>query len=200
MSYLRYDEIEIIRKLDLLDPKAKLAFAAACAARQIPGYVMFSRETGRGDSYALISVLERVWRDVLGEQMLDHEVQRELEQVMALIPQEDDGPWVNEQAYAEDAASAVAYALRTRITGASREAAFAARVAYEALDHHIMNRLGVENDEHVLRHPVLQAELSRQHRDLDELLGSNLNRTALFTRLRDRANTESASFFGMAAH
>jgi uncharacterized protein YjaG (DUF416 family) len=196
MSYVRYDEQEIIRKLDQLHTRAKVAFAAACAERQVPGYVAFSRQTGRGEPHALIDILERVWRDVLGDKMLDDEIQRQLARCMALIPQEDEGPWVNEQAYAEDAASAVVYALRARTTGESQEAAYAARVAYEALDHHVINRLGVEDDDHVLAHPVVQAELAHQHRDLDELLGASADLTALLIRLRDRASTEAATFFG----
>jgi hypothetical protein len=115
---------------------------------------------------------------------------------MALIPQEDEGPWINEQAYAEDAASAVTYALRARNTGESQDAAYAARVAYEALDHHVTNRLGIEDDENVLAHPVVQTELARQHRDLNELLGANSDPTTLLARLRYRASTEAATFFG----
>lgn len=195
MSYIRYDEGEIIHKLDQLEPRAKVAFAAACAERQIPGYIVFSQQTGRGDPHSLIDILERVWRDGLGDKMSEDEVQRELDRCMALIPQENEGPWVNEQAYAEDAASAVAYALRARSTGESQEAAYAARVAYEALDHHVINRLGIEDDGHVLAHPVVQAELARQHRDLDELLGANADLADLLARLRDRASAEAAIFF-----
>jgi len=196
MSYIRYDEREIIRKLDQLDPVAKVSFAAACAERQIPGYIVFSNQTGRGDPDALIAILERVWRDALGRKMTDDEVLLELDRCMALIPKEDEAPWVNEQAYAEDAALAVAYALRARSRGESQEAAYAARVAYEALDHHVINRLGVDDDEGVLMHPVVQAELIRQHRDLDELRVDDAGLTEAVSRLRDRARAEAAIFFG----
>jgi hypothetical protein len=128
--------------------------------------------------------------------MSENEIQWELNRCMALIPQEDEGPWINEQAYAEDAASAVAYALRARRAGESQEAAYAARVAYEALDHHVINRLGIKDDAHVLAHPVVQAELARQHRDLDVLLGADADLAELLARLRDRASAEAAIFFG----
>jgi uncharacterized protein YjaG (DUF416 family) len=196
MSCIRYDEREIIRKLDRLDPRAKVAFAAACAERQIPGYMAFSQQTGRGDPYALIDILEHVWRDGRGDPMSADADQIELLRCMALIPRDDEGPWINEQAYAEDAASAVAYALRARNTGMSQEAAYAARVAYEALDHHVINRLGIEDDGHVSEHPVVQAELARQHRDLDELLGADAALAQTVVRLRARARTEAAIFFG----
>lgn len=196
MSYFRYNEREIIHKLDRLNPWAKVTFAAACAERQIPGYVAFSRQTGSGDPGLLITILERVWQDALGRKMSNEELLLELDRCMTLIPREDEGPWVNEQAYAEDAASAVAYALRTRNTGDSHEAAYAARVAYEALDHYVINKLGVSDGERVLTHPAMQAELARQHRDLDELIGASGDKTELVARLRDRARAEAVIFFG----
>lgn len=196
MSFIRYDEQEIIRKLNQLDPKCRVAFAAACAERQIPSYVVFSKQTGRGNPDVLIDILERVWSDLPDGNMPQDALQRELSRCMALLPQEEEGPWINEQAYAEDAVSAVAYALRARSTGDSQEAAYAARVAYEAVDHHVINRLGIESDDHVLAHPVVQAELARQHRDLDELQRANIDRSELFARLRERASVEAAVFFG----
>jgi uncharacterized protein YjaG (DUF416 family) len=196
MSYVRYDEQEVIRKLDELDPSAKTAFAAACAERQMPGYIAFSNQTGRGDPDALIAILEDIWQDVLGNKMPEDELQKNLNRCLTLIPHEDEVPWLNEQAYAEDAASAVAYALRTRSTGDSHEAAYAARTAYEALDHHTINRLGIEDNERVLEHPVVQAELERQHRDLDELLRPDVGLIELFARLRSRASAEAMIFFG----
>lgn len=63
------------------------------------------------------------------------EVQENLEQVMKLLPREDDNSWIPEQARAEDAAAAVAYALRCRENGQSTDSAWAARRAYEAVDH-----------------------------------------------------------------
>jgi uncharacterized protein YjaG (DUF416 family) len=196
MTYLRYDERELIRKLDQLYPAAKVAFAAACAQRQLPCYIIFSNQTGRGDSDTLSAILERVWLDALGSKMSDEEALLELDRCMALIPEEDEEPWVIEQVYAGDAASAVAYALRTRNTGASQEAAYAARVAYEALDHHVINRLGVDGDDRVLKHALVQAELARQHRDLDELRKHAGATAEMIAHIRDRARVEAAVFFG----
>ena len=202
MTYVRYDEQLLIRKLDQLDPRSKAAFAAACAERQMPGYIVFSEQTRRGDPATLISILERVWRDLGGDQMPDDEIHRELDRCMELIPQEDEGSWVPEQAYAEDAASAVAYALRARSTGESQEAAYAARVAYEALDYFVSNRDNIDRnipgeEQRVLSAPLVQAEIERQRRDLDELLGAQLQDvTSAISRVRDRAKAEAAEFFG----
>jgi hypothetical protein len=128
--------------------------------------------------------------------MSGEQVREDLSRCMELIPGEDEEPSVDEQAYADDAASAIAYALRTLDSGESQEAAWAARRAYEAADHHVMYRLGLEGESQVLAHPVVQTELSRQHRDIEELLGAPESSTELFVRLRDRAKAEASTFFG----
>jgi uncharacterized protein YjaG (DUF416 family) len=197
MSYLRYDEREIIRKLDQLDPTAKVSFAAACAQRQMPNYLAFSEKTGQGEPHTLITILECAWWDALGrKKMSDDEVRVNLDRCMALIPKEDEVPWVDEQPYAEDAASAVVYVLRARNTGESQDAAYAARVAYEALDHHVINRLGVDDEDRAFMHPVVQAELTRQQRDLDDLRGCDGRIAEVIARLQDRAKAEATTFFG----
>lgn len=196
---LPYDEKEIVKKLERISVPARASFAAACGQRQMHGYLSFFAHTGRGDPEELAQILERIWRRIGGDQKVEPELQVDLERCMALIPKEDDGPWVDEQALAEDAASAVAYALRTLATGEAQEAAWAARRAYEALDYYVINRVGFRDDQIVLAHPVVQAELMRQQRDLDELLEAvtDEQRTMAATgNLRTRAQQEANSFLG----
>lgn len=113
---------------------------------------------------------------------------------MALIPGEGREPWGDDQAYADDAASAAAYVLRALETGDAREAAWAARRSYEAADHYVMYRVGVEGEEQVLIHPIVQGELARQHRDIEALLSADDNDRDLIVRLRERANEEGREF------
>src|SRR5262245_49626325 len=85
-----------------------------------------------------------------------------------------DAPWIEQQAAAEDATAALAYALRCRKTGKAQEAAWAARRAYDALDDYVINREGIDTnapdgDIRVLAHPLIQAEFERQNRDFEEL-------------------------------
>jgi hypothetical protein len=62
-----------------------------------------------------------------------------------------------------------------------------------------MHRLGVEGESHLLAHPIVQAELLRQRRDLDELLGAQQESVELFIRLQDRARAEGPQFFASAS-
>jgi hypothetical protein len=120
---------------------------------------------------------------------------------MALIPQEDEEPWVPEQVYAEDAVSALAYAVRTGRTSDSREAAWAARCAYDSLDHFVINHENIDTniagaERRVQSHPLVQAELRRQANDLQDLLDDGGAPGNLVARIRARANADAGAFFG----
>jgi hypothetical protein len=210
MATLTYDEKQLLGQLERLPAQHRAAFAAACAERLLPAYTAFSARTGRGDPATLTRLLERLWADLAGDQMTDNEVEVEIDTCMPLIPQEDDGPWVAEQALAEDAASAVAYALRCRQSGESQEAVSAAHSTYSALDYFLVDRYdppdgkvhGLTHPEvqaellRVLADPLMQVELSHQRRDLDELLAAGEREGPMvIARLRDRARDDAKSVF-----
>jgi uncharacterized protein YjaG (DUF416 family) len=183
-----------------------VVFAAACAERLLPAYISFSHRTGRGDPTTLTAILERLWLDAQGDRMDTRQVQENVDLSMGLIAQEYTVSWISEQAWAEDAAAAVVYALRCRLNGQAQEAAWAARRAYEALDHFVIAREGIDTSKagaeaQVLSHPVVQAELLRQQRDLGELLAADqqdLVRVA--QRAHQRAKVESETVFKPKVH
>lgn len=201
MAPLRYDEKELIKSLDHLPPELKTVFAAACAQRLLPAYQAFTRVSHRGDAVGLTAILDRVWSALEGAPMTARELTIQLDTCMTLIPKEDDTPWYPEQAYAEDAGAAVAYALRTLSTGKSEEAAWAGRRSYEAIDHYLANKAGIDprasgGEEALMRHPLMQAELSRQRRDLEDLQRAAQSRdTGVPARLKTRAINDSTGFF-----
>ena len=201
MAILHYNEQQLAADLARIPAPYPAAFAAACAERLLPAYSAFSRRVGRDDFVKLATVLVRLWSDLEGEEMVDEEAKKYLDVCMNLIPREDDGTWVWEQAAAEDAASALAYALRCRRTGNAQEAAWAGRRAYEALDHFVVDQEGVNTnapggENRVLSHPLVQAELSRQRQDLEELLGAaETELPTIATRIRHRAEADAQMFF-----
>ncbi len=80
---------------------------------------------------------------------------------------------------------------------------YSAEQAYEALDHFVINRdnvnlnaLGAER--RIVADPLIQAELARQIRDIDELLGAaDEDVKQVAARFRDRAKAEGRIFFGV---
>jgi len=193
---LVFDEAHLLEDLQKLERRSCAAFSAACAERLFPAYVAFSRAAGRGDVQSIAQMLECVWSDLVDEEIDLPRVQADLARCLELIPGEDEEPWIAEQPYADDAASAVAYTLRALQGGDPQDSAWAARRAYEALDHYVTHKLGLDDEDQVVRHPTLQAELLRQRRDLEELRLAGHDTTETLVRLRDRARAEAPGFFG----
>jgi uncharacterized protein YjaG (DUF416 family) len=203
---LTFDERKLVQSVESLPRAARIAFAALVAERLFPAYSDFSRQTGRGDASSLRAHLDRVWLDLEGDVIPALELDERIEKTSSLGPSEAEGPWIDLQAQAEDAAAAVAYALRTIKTGSSQEAAWAARRCYEAIDNFVINRDRLDTtppgaEVRILGDPLIQQELRRQQRDLAELHEAASSRMIHFDleRLKTRAAAESASVFRISA-
>lgn len=203
MNVLRHNEAADIQMLKALSAPCRVLFAALCATRIEPTYQRFCERTGRGDPVALRSLFERLWRDLSGDLMTSDEVQAAADRAMELVPSEDDGWDEQTQPYAEDVAAALAYAFRARLSGDPKEAAWAGRRVYEAADHFagamvVRTSKVSRNDEFaIVSHPVVQAELARQQRDLRDL--AELDRAGAvavpLSEMRARSEREASTFF-----
>ena len=174
MPTLEFDERKLLTDLEQMTDRLRAAFAAACAERQFQCYVRYSEVSKNGDHHKLARALGCIWED-LGKAQADYTaLERQLEVCMSLLPSADVDE-LGDSVFAENAVASVAFAIRTRITGVSQEAVWAARRAYESLDHYVTNRLnpiiiGRPNVEaRILAHPLVQAELKRQQVDLSQL-------------------------------
>jgi uncharacterized protein YjaG (DUF416 family) len=202
MQVLRYNEAANTETLERLPAQLRVAFALLCAIRILPSYERFHSRTGRGDPGALNALSDRLWQDITGDPMTEAEVQLAIDRATRLVPTEDNG-WDQEtQPYAEDAAAALTYALRTRLTGDAQEAAWASRRVYESADHFVIALTGITPDTssqelEVMTHPVVQNELARQRRDLRELtdLAALVPHDARVMQMRRRSEEESLAFF-----
>lgn len=200
---LRFSRAQLSSKLEQLPLPLGLIFAASCAERLLPAYITFSELAEQGEPETLTSILARLWRDIRGERMTESEIQASIDTCMELIPSDDDESLDVEPAYAENASAALAYALTSLQKCDSREAMWSAEQVYEALDHFVVNRdnvnlnaLGAEG--RIIGDPLIQAELARQLRDIDELLcAGDEDVKQVATRFRDRARAESKVLFGV---
>ncbi|MFO0758498.1 MAG: DUF416 family protein [Byssovorax sp.] len=197
-----FDESNLIAALERLPAPLRVVFAAACAERQMPAYRRFEAQNGQDAPNALDRALADAWMDPSPVQ--DREgFNRLIEELMALVPQEEGfrRPWTQDATNAQNAGMAAVYVLRTKLAGEAQEAAWTARVAYEALDNFVINSAGIDmnkpgEEPRVIAHPLVQAELDRQQRDLDELGAGDRDQPRLCARLRARAVAEAAIFFG----
>lgn len=200
MVMLDFKEPELLEKLEQLAEPLRAAFAAACAQRQQMAYARFFRRTERGNPEALSNILNSLWNDLAGNPLSKKELDRMMAASLELAPNENEGQWVIEQVCAEDAATAVAFALSCRREGSAQDAVWAARRAHASLDQYVHYQENIDTDrpgrrERVLSHPLIQAELARQQRDLNELLA----RAVTLPELRRRAEHEAATFLPVSA-
>src|ERR1700688_1483953 len=103
MSILRFDANALIAQLERLPNRLRVAFAAACAERQLPNYVRFSEATGEGNPGRLEAALRRVWDDIERRPAGSTELKDCLDACMALLPEEDSDDHRLLGYYAEDA-------------------------------------------------------------------------------------------------
>jgi hypothetical protein len=200
-AQLDFDELDLLARLARLPSKLRVVFAALCAERQLPNYIRFSERSGWGNPNILKEALESIWQDVQGQPLTKAQLETILERCEPFIPTGEEDT-KEETAYAEDAATSIAYAIEARLTDDPQKAAWAARRAYSAVDHFIMSqidstRVTREDEQFILSHPLVQAELRRQQADLEELELASAEtslQASVISKLRDRARRD-AEFF-----
>lgn len=205
MNMRKFDESSLILGLGKLPTSLRVAFAAACAERQMLAYRRFESDAGRGGPDGLETALLDVWENP-GAVVEKSALSDQIDEIMGLIPTEGlVRHWTQTATNAQNAGMAVVYALRARLTGEAQDAAWAARVAYEALDNVVINGQDIDVNSaearaRVVAHPLIQAELARQERDLTELQRDDGRpvRTKI-DALRARARAEAAEFTGLRA-
>ena len=176
---LFFDEELLTLGLRQLSNRDLIVYAAAVAARQIRNFENFSssREIPSGilrdihvelvKAFPFESIDEPYWKS-------------RFESVMSLLPQGEEESTPG-SAFADDAVSSTAYALKCLLEPSVQEAAWAARRAYEATDEAaiILNGINPGNPEgtsksqaekFIAEHEIVQRELIRQKRDLKLLL------------------------------
>lgn len=183
MQTLRiYDEPAFRARLAQLDHRAKMAFSAACAQRLMPLFTRYAKKTGTdAQAQRLREILSTAWGAASG---VPGDVNG-LDAEAAAFGPSDDAEWVFELGYAQNAAAAVAYAIRTCLSDDPQEAAWAARQLYEAAEYAISQP---DLDQVELHVQKVGDSLKRN----EAALASDLVRTALAFLDRDLVVVESA--------
>jgi uncharacterized protein YjaG (DUF416 family) len=129
---LQFERDKLSATFAQLQFSCAVAFAAACAERQMPNYARYARRSGRGNPIALRDALNCLWSDIQGQPAPKGALQHCQAACWALIEEQDDrdADWP----YAEDAMSAVYYTIEARLNGVTTRAASAAKHAYASLD------------------------------------------------------------------
>jgi uncharacterized protein (UPF0147 family) len=185
---LRYDQNKLRERIHQLPKSHRTIFAAACAERLLPSY---SSSNSSGEDFKEAMLL--LWNDLIDDPVPENQLRAAAKRCEKLIQGDEDD---------QDAPVAVAYALRSIWEEGTEEAQWAATRAYNSVDAFLTEResgpiLTKDMMRRISEHPIVQAELLRQQRDLDDLLNARGESVKLVAaRFRDRAKEEANFFFG----
>lgn len=202
-NLLRFEEAKLVAALDGMPARRRSLFAAMIATRLAPGFEMYAANAKDSGLEELYSALDHLWTQIGEETASEKSSEKTSEQigtVLELIPDDDNGsPFFCAQA--DDAAAALAYALRSLSDPSSREAAWAAKRSYESADNLVIGRPDVEiggsAEEAILQDPLIQSELSRQLEDLELAASSSLSSLSL-KQLRESCLIWGKNFYAQA--
>jgi hypothetical protein len=204
----RYDEPDLCARLGEMDHWKRTTFAASCAERLLPIYDTWCAGHSDGSEFRLLREdLDRVWDGVTRNAAGTPDALALADIAGWTLPKEEDvadedtSHWV---ALSENAALAVACALQTWATGDPVVAAWAARQAYEAVEQSGLIRAGgVEfNDkswDRLADDRLVQAELRRQNRDLEELEAAARHDPSFVRSIRTYSTMDTKALLGLDA-
>ena len=193
---LEYDEQSLVRQLSRLPAPARSAFAAACAERLLPAYEHYCASGPPIDPQAVGKVLAKVWNFANGGKV--SELTEDAVFLTDAITSDDDDDGKYADVVADDALAATAYAVRSVDHQDAREAAWAARRAYEAVDRFVAKTQNATSytptvESTILSDDLVQSELKRQDRDISLLASADPSELRnVIVQMRDSSRTESA--------
>ena len=182
-------------------PRSHTAIAAAAAQRLLPAYSAYAERTGNDGDHVLRSILDCVWDGVVSGAFSDNELLGFERKAVSLMPDEGEPGQPLELACAEDAATAVAYAVRSWLNQSSQDAAWAMRRVYDTLDSFVTDQEKIDisvkgAEKRILENPLIQAELLRQRQDIDEVLNSCNEEQLVDAIKRMRSRSKQVQLFG----
>lgn len=178
-----YDEDRLKQELATLPPRLRLAFATAAATRQLPCYARFAPPRLVQAQLDPKGLVEALWQKIRDGELAPEGWQAVLDKLMAVLDKEgaEGRPF---DFLAEDALVTVAYAIRCLLDPDPQEAAWAARVVYEAADQAAIRLQGKvpstrAAEAQLLAHPFIQRTLGLLHEDLASLKRRNVEEVLL---------------------
>jgi hypothetical protein len=202
IDMLTFDRKQLTNQLQPLPKRLRVAFAAACAQRQVPHYPHTSAANPTGNPKAVTRMLRELWKGLAQNALELEKLRRDRAVCDALIADYEER--FSTLLFANNAVTSLAYALDTALSGDGQDAMWAAERACESLHYYIEDHLGVKPKtprdwSPIVSFPIMQAELARQQADLAELHAATEDpdkQAAVIARIKQRAENDAASFFG----
>ncbi|XYH97778.1 DUF416 family protein [Sorangium sp. So ce1128] len=173
----------------------QLAFGAACCERMLPNYQTFTREVSWGDVVPLREALDTVWVACDSERVADAQSRDMLSKCEECAPSSEGFTSIYTSS-AQDAVFAICSLLDFLLDGDVARVVSAARFSIDSVDLVVQEREAMDprdplREHKILTHPLMQQELLRQQRDLEEARHIAQGNRAALLAFRTRAQRES---------
>ena len=194
---LEIDESALLKKLESIPPKSKVAFACSCAERLYPLYKNNDNKTD-ANPILLRETLDLLWADIIDETHSEEELDRLIKGLESMVFDDAGDDLAEHIAYAEIAWAAVYYSLKCRFDGDSQNAVWASLQVYEAINYYV--RVGqssnnkFKSNERAMKHPFIQKEIEYQSRDIIALVDSKREPEEIYKLLLKRTKDEKWDF------
>lgn len=186
---LGFDRTRLTHRLSAAPQRSRTLFALACAERMLSHHERVAAAEGVPHSIFRVA-LDALWSHLAESRLSTEELEALLNRCLVEMAE------VNATAQAshhDDASAAVSYALMCELRGGLEEAASAAQRVTDYVDGVVVLQLAPASTEFpaqplVVAHTLMQAELERQERDLQQVLLNAISPN----ELRQRSKTEAA--------
>lgn len=181
------------RELNKIPEVCQLAFGAACCERALPNYIAFSNAEHWGDPRILRGALDRVWKIIAGEDVVEDEIKGLEKQCHAATPDSDDFGSVLGTA-GQEASIAIQLLLRYCLEADPQYGLRISTLQRDTIDCFVQDQLDLDPmdprlNEIIEAHPLMREELERQKNDLAYLLkGSDLGEFCRQARKIEKSN------------
>lgn len=189
-----FSEKRTLEALCKLEPHQQIAFGASCCERMLPNYETFAREVGWRDARPLRNALDVAW-DACASQYLPEAVLRELlSRCDDCAPDSADFTSLYTSS-AQDAVFAICSLLDFLLEGDVNRIVSIPRFSTDSVDLIVQEREAMDprdplRESRILGHPLMQQELARQQRDLEDASRIRRGDRAALLALRARAQGE----------
>ena len=173
MVLKNFEPAKLRAELHEMSVKHRIAFAASCCERLVPNYIGFAQTENWGDPNLIRYSLDQVWSFLRGGVITGESI-RELSQRCEAVAPDTEVYSSNLTSAALDAVGAVVETLDSCLDGSVEHAVSAASLARDTIDMYIQVRDDLdytdpEFEEKILNDQLMQEELQKQSKDIEDL-------------------------------
>ncbi|WP_437622383.1 DUF416 family protein [Sorangium sp. So ce1151] len=191
----QFSDEQIFKLTSSLAPHQQLAFGAACCERMLPNYQTFMREADWGNVVPLREALDTAWVACDSERIADAQLRDLLSKCEECAPNSESFTSIYTSS-AQDAVFAICSLLDFLLDGDVARVVSSARFSIDSVDLVVQEREAMDprdplREHKIFTHPLMQQELLRQQRDLEEARHIAQGDRAALLAFRTRAQRES---------